>query len=104
MTTNPYEFRMHGRPTVREREAVDHLRIAEVQAAAASDDWLPDEGHRPDHDVPRGPGPGSPILTTDRWTAAHTEAARFLGECVAVGALLGLVVEMARPWKEQRRG
>jgi hypothetical protein len=104
MTANPYEFRMHGRPTVREREAVGHLRIAELQAAATSDASLLEDGHRSDLDVPRGSGPGSLFLTTDRWTAAHTEAARFLGECVAVGALLGLVVEMARPRKGERHG
>jgi hypothetical protein len=31
-----------------------------------------------------------------RWTAAHTEVARFLGECVGVGAVLGMVTAMAR--------
>jgi hypothetical protein len=34
-----------------------------------------------------------------RWTAAHAEAARFLGECIGVGAVLGMVAAM-RP----RRG
>jgi hypothetical protein len=63
MTTNPYAFRIHGRPVVRARG-----------------------------------------LTTDRWTAAHTEVTRFLGQCFAVGALLGLVVEMARPRKGERHG
>jgi hypothetical protein len=30
------------------------------------------------------------------WTPAHSEAAVFLGECVAVGAVLGLLAELAR--------
>jgi hypothetical protein len=34
-----------------------------------------------------------------RWTAAHAEAARFLGECIGAGAVLGMVAAM-RP----RRG
>jgi hypothetical protein len=32
-----------------------------------------------------------------RWTAAHTEAARFLGECIGAGAVLGMVAAMSRP-------
>jgi hypothetical protein len=32
----------------------------------------------------------------DAWTPAHSEAAVFLGECVAVGALLGFLAELAR--------
>jgi hypothetical protein len=35
-----------------------------------------------------------------RWTPAHTEAARFLGECVGAGAVLGMVAAMSR----ERRG
>jgi hypothetical protein len=35
-----------------------------------------------------------------RWTAAHAEAARFLGECVAAGAVLGMVAAAGR----SRRG
>jgi len=34
-----------------------------------------------------------------RWTAAHTEAARFVGECIGAGAVLGMAAAM-RP----RRG
>ena len=30
------------------------------------------------------------------WTPAHSEAAVFLGECVAVGAVLGFLAELAR--------
>ena len=40
------------------------------------------------------------------WTPAHSEAAVFLGECVAVGAVLGLLAELARLLGEEepRRG
>ena len=40
------------------------------------------------------------------WTPAHSEAAVFLGECVAVGAVLGLLAELARLMGEEepRRG
>jgi hypothetical protein len=31
-----------------------------------------------------------------RWTPAHTETARFLGECVGAGAVLGMVAAMSR--------
>ncbi len=31
-----------------------------------------------------------------RWTAAHTETARFLGTCVGAGAVLGMVAAMSR--------
>jgi hypothetical protein len=33
-----------------------------------------------------------------------TEDARFIGACIAVGALLGLVTAMARPTAEKRQG
>ena len=36
------------------------------------------------------------------WTPAHSAAARFLGECFAAGALLGLVSELTRPMWGQR--
>jgi hypothetical protein len=39
---------------------------------------------------------------TDGWTPAHSEAARFVGECFAVGAVLGFVTELARPVWEKR--
>jgi hypothetical protein len=104
MTTNPCEFRIHGRPTVGPRGAVGDLRIAEMRVTATQDAPVTGEAPGSDHDVPRGSGPGSRPVTTDRWTAAHTEVARFLGECFAVGALLGLVVEMARPRKGERHG
>jgi len=44
------------------------------------------------------------LAENDRWTAAHAEVARFLGECCAVGAVLGLVVELARPRRGERHG
>lgn len=43
-----------------------------------------------------------PFVPTDAWTPAHSEVARFIGGCFAVGALCGVVVEMARPMREQR--
>jgi hypothetical protein len=39
-------------------------------------------------------------LRTLRWTDAHAEAARFVGECVGAGAVLGMVAAMSR----SRRG
>jgi hypothetical protein len=48
--------------------------------------------------------PQSPGLVLGSWTPAHSEAAWFLGECFAAGALLGLVTELARPVWEQRHG
>jgi hypothetical protein len=30
------------------------------------------------------------------WTTAHTEAARFVGECIGAGAVLGMVAAMSR--------
>jgi hypothetical protein len=55
-----------------------------------------------DGDVPRGAPPASPWATG--WTPAHSEVARFLGECFAVGAVLGFATELARPLWDQRRG
>jgi len=31
-----------------------------------------------------------------RWTTAHTEAARFVGECIGAGAVLGMIAAMSR--------
>jgi hypothetical protein len=81
MRTNPYEFRTDGRPTDQAREAVGDLRVAEIQV-----------------------GPTSPRGVAYGWTPAHSEAFRFLGECFAVGAVLGLVTEMARPMRGKRYG
>jgi hypothetical protein len=39
-------------------------------------------------------GPGGPVASA--WTPAHSEAAVFLGECVALGAVLGFLAELAR--------
>jgi hypothetical protein len=38
------------------------------------------------------------------WTPAHSEVARFIGECFAVGAVLGFATELARPLWDQRHG
>jgi hypothetical protein len=74
MTTNPYEFRVGGGPT---DQAPATLRLSGAATLA-------------------------PRVTTQNWTAAHTEVARFLGECFAVGAVLGLVTELARPMMGKR--
>jgi hypothetical protein len=75
MTTNADELRV-GRPTDQTPETSPPSESAAL--------------------APRG--------TTQKWTDAHTEVARFLGECFAVGALLGLVTEMVRPVRGQRHG
>jgi hypothetical protein len=46
----------------------------------------------------------TPFLGPGGWTPAHSEAALFLGECLAVGAVLGVVTEMGRLLWEQRHG
>jgi len=57
-----------------------------------------------------GGGPGgtwtaaASSLRMTGWTPAHGEAARFVGEAFAVGAVLGFVTELARPVWEKRRG
>jgi hypothetical protein len=43
-----------------------------------------------------GPGSGAARGRAPRWTAAHAETARFLGECVGAGAVLGMVAAMSR--------
>jgi hypothetical protein len=76
MTTNPYELRMGGRPT----------------------DQAPERFHR------WGAASLAAHVTPQNWTTAHTAAARFLAECLAVGALLGVVTEMVRPMRGKRHG
>jgi hypothetical protein len=44
--------------------------------------------------APPVPGWDAPWRAT--WTPAHSAAAVFLGECVAVGAVLGFLTELAR--------
>ena len=51
-----------------------------------------------------GPWPTSSPAVRYGWTPAHGAAARFLGGCFAVGAVLGVVTEMARPIWGQRHG
>jgi hypothetical protein len=76
MTTNPYEFGVGG-----------------LRADDAPWTFLP-------------PGAASlaPRVLTENWTTVHTAAARFIGECFAVGAVLGVVTEMARPMRGKRDG
>lgn len=104
MTTNSYEFRMDGRSTVNARTAVGDVPIPEIQAGSTRDVTVADEAHGLDHAHSRSSSPSLPFLMTGGWTPAHSAAARFLGECFATGALLGLVTELTRPFWEQRRG
>jgi hypothetical protein len=53
-------------------------------------------------DPPRAQAFASPRATG--WTPAHSEVARFIGECFAVGAVLGFATELARPLWDQRHG
>lgn len=43
-------------------------------------------------------------LRTHDWTAADSEAARFVSGCIAAGALLGLVSAGVRPITAERHG
>ncbi|MGY1753256.1 hypothetical protein [Blastococcus sp. SYSU D01042] len=48
-------------------------------------------------DVDGGPAVAKePMWGTKGWTPAHTEAVVVLGECVAVGAVVGFLTELAR--------
>jgi len=76
MTTNRYEFRVGGRPA---DQAPSSFR-------------------------PPGAASPAPFMLTENWTTVHTAAARFLAECFAVGAFLGVVTEMARPVRGKRHG
>jgi hypothetical protein len=76
MTTIPYEFWVGGPPT---DGAPETFRLSGAASLA-------------------------PHVMTQNWTAAHTEVARFLGECFAVGALLGLLTEVVRPMRGKRHG
>jgi hypothetical protein len=51
-------------------------------------------------DVPF-PHEGPRVLSIEGWTPAHSEAALFLGGCLAVGAVLGMATELARPLWER---
>jgi hypothetical protein len=88
MTTSLHAFLIDGRPATYAGKVFGELRIAELAA-----------GLRPRSSNLPLPGP-----MAGGWTPAHSEAARFLGECVAAGALLGLATELARPVWEQRHG
>jgi len=56
--------------------------------------------------VDRTPLRPAPFLSprTTGWTPAHSEVARFLGECFAVGAVLGFATELARPLWDPKHG
>ena len=104
MTTNSYEIRMDGRSADDARTAFGDLRIAEIQAGATRDVSVADAAHQLDHAHSRSSSSPLPFLMTGSWTPAHSAAARFLGECFATGALLGLVTELTRPLWGQKRG
>jgi hypothetical protein len=76
MITNLGELRVGGRPT---DQAPETFRLSGAASLA-------------------------PRVMTQKWTDAHTEVAWFLGECFAVGALLGLFTEMVRPIRGKRHG
>lgn len=63
-----------------------------------------DAGSTPlmDRELPR-PAPFLSPRTTG-WTPAHSEVVRFLGECFAVGAVLGFATELARPLWDPKHG
>ncbi len=49
------------------------------------------------HGIGSGTANGGPALPwRDNWTPWHSAAAWFLGECVAVGAVLGFLTELTR--------
>jgi hypothetical protein len=77
---------------------------SEVRAVAAAEGTATDPAYGPTHELPRWAGPAVQRVLGTGWGPAHTEAARFLGECFAAGALLGIVREMARPVWGQRHG
>ena len=104
MTTNSYEIRMDGRSANDARSGFGDLRIPEIQAGVTRELTVADEAHQLDHAHARSSIPPVPFLMTGGWTPAHSAAARFLGECFATGALLGLVTELTRPLWGQRRG
>ena len=53
-------------------------------------------------DESRMRGQSSPRPVVDGWTAAQSEAAWFIGKCFAVGAVLGIVKEVASPMMGKR--
>jgi hypothetical protein len=61
------------------------------------DERLPDQTHEACRDMGAG-------VATLHWTEAHRAVAVFLGECFAVGGLLGLATELIRPVRGQRHG
>jgi hypothetical protein len=103
MTTHPYESPMAGRSAEHARTVVDGLRIAEIPAGVTRVP-VSDAAQRLDHVHPRTSVRPLPTLRTAGWTPAHSAAAKFLGECFATGAFLGLVSELTRPLWGQRHG
>jgi hypothetical protein len=104
MTTNPYDFQLDERPTDHVRAAFGAMRLGKNQARSTVDGMVTDEASGMEHYLARRPGSASPRVMTNGWSPAHSEAARFLGECFIVGALLGVATESARPMWGQRHG
>jgi hypothetical protein len=104
MTTNPYDFQLDGRPTDQVREAFGAVRIGKIQASSAVDGMVTDKASGLKRDLTRRPWSASPRVMTNGWSPAHSEAARFLGKCLIVGALLGVVTESTRPMWGRRHG
>jgi hypothetical protein len=73
-----------------------------VDAHEVRTDGRPADSPWADDVLPRAVPFASPRATG--WTPAHSEAARFIGECFAVGAVLGFATELARPLWDQRHG
>ena len=104
MTTNPYVWWTDERPTDKAWKPLRHLRTADLPAFANRAGTVIDEAPRRDDDLPRAMSVASQRALPYGWTDAHSEAVRFLGECFAVGAVLGLVTEVVRPMRGKRHG
>ena len=134
MVTEAYELRIDGRLTDKAREACGDIRIERIPAGTTLDGKVIGEPRPGDrrgapagrHDSGANPGARrdfhqqdlpEDIMTgreragrvlhrvmTHRWTAAETEAARFVSGCIAAGALLGLVTAAVRPMTAERHG
>jgi hypothetical protein len=104
MTTNPYEFPSDSGPMDQAGEGLAAMRLGEIQVGAALGGMGTDQASGLQHELLRRASPVWPRAMRYGWTPAHSEAARFVGECFAVGALLGLATEVARPVWEQRHG
>jgi len=104
MTTNPHAWWMDERPADKPGPPFRHPRTADLPAFPTRAGTVIDEAPRRDDDLPRALSFASQRVLPYGWTDAHSEAVRFLGECFAVGAVLGLVTEVVRPMRGKRHG